>query len=137
LLAELSRNRLVSRVDNLLDNFVLRASSDQELDLDMNKIKLATFLKLCYESRDLISQIESEKRQLTKMSAKTSKVCSMISQNNSNDKLLELPETRKCLRLAGQKISSRLEEILNEYDDKINDCNMVIENMLLTMQTAR
>lgn len=119
LLAELERIRLVGRVDDLLDGFALKASSDQELDLDMDKSKMATFLKLCYESRDLINQIKAEKRQLNVMATRTT-----------------ILKSRKHLRRAGRQINARLGDICSEYDDKLNDCNMVIENMSLTMQTA-
>lgn len=134
LIAELERIRLVGRVDNLLDNFALRASADQELDLDMDKTKLATYLKLCYESRDLINQMEADKRQLTKM--KTTKFGNTIASKNTGEQFPVIPISRKRLRLAGQQINARLDEIFSEYSDKINDCKMVIENMSLTMQTV-
>jgi hypothetical protein len=138
MMAELGRKRLVDRVDNLLDDFALRASSEEELDLDMNKAKLATFLKLCYESRDLISLLRIEKRLLAKMGVKTSRRGYAMGPKGTDDGFLWItgtPRLRKGL-WAGKRINRRLIEISSEYDDKINDCSMIIENMSLTMQTA-
>ncbi|KAF2465717.1 uncharacterized protein BDR25DRAFT_306502 [Lindgomyces ingoldianus] len=119
LVVELERIRLADRVDDLLDRFVLKASSSQELDLDMDKKRMAAFLKLCYESRDLINQIHAEKRQLTAISKRTTFL-----------------KSRKHLQAAGRQIRARLSEICSEYDDKLGECNMVIENTSLTMQTS-
>lgn len=73
LIAELERNRIVQKVDRLIDDFTLRASLDLELDFNMNKTKMAIFLGLCYDSRDLINHMETEKRHLNRISAKSSK----------------------------------------------------------------
>src|SRR5436305_3098751 len=73
LVAELERIRLFGMVDNLLDNFALRAWADRELDLDMDKAKLSSFLKLCFESRDLMNQLQAVKKQLVKMTVETTK----------------------------------------------------------------
>ena len=134
LLAELERVRLFGMVDNLLDNFALRAWADRELDLDLDKAKLSSFLKLCFESRDLMNQLQAVKKQLVKMIAETTKFGELISQKSVDDLLA--PGFQKRLKCAGEQISSQLDEISTEFDDKINDCNMIINNMSLTMQTA-
>jgi hypothetical protein len=133
ILAEMERLRLVGMIENLLDNFTLRAWPVHELDLNMDKAKLSSFLKLCFESRDLMNQIQSVKKQLVKMAAETTKFGESISQKSAEDFLPPGFQTR--LKCAGGQIGSRLDEILNEFDDKINDCNMIIDNMSLTMQT--
>jgi hypothetical protein len=134
LLTELERIRLFGMVDNLLDNFALRAWAGRELDLDMDKAKLSSFLKLCFESRDLMNQLQAVKKQLVKMIAETTKFGELISQKSVDDLLaLGFPKRLKC---AGEQINSQLDGIQTEFDDKINDCNMIIDNMSLTMQTA-
>lgn len=41
------------------------------------------------------------------------------------------------LERAGKQIRERLQDIIFEFDDKINDCHLVKDNMSLTMQTVR
>ncbi|KAH8805504.1 hypothetical protein F5884DRAFT_679762 [Xylogone sp. PMI_703] len=132
LLAELERIRLFDQVDSLLDNFTFRAWAERELDLDTNKAKLTSFLKLCFDSRELIDQMQSVKKQLAKMITEITKFGeSLFQQPMNNSTVLEFER----LKLAGNQISSRLDEILSEFDDKIDNCNMIIDNMSLTMQT--
>ena len=134
LIAELERSRLIERVENLLDSFALRA--DNELDLNMDKTKMGAFLKLCYESRDLINQMKAVRRQSAKMVTQTARFGKSICPNRRKGQLPVVSRTQGTLRQAGQRINLRLNEISSEYDDRINDCNMVIDNMSLTMQTA-
>ena len=138
LLAQLERIRIVGMADKLMDKFVLRGlvdrGFDRELDLDMDQTRLSSFLKLCFESRDLRNQTQTVKKQLAKMAAETIKFGEMISQKDVED-LLSLGE-RKRLKSAGELIISQLSEITDEFDDKINDCKMIGDNMSLTMQTA-
>jgi hypothetical protein len=138
LLAQLERIRLVGMVDNLLDNFVLRGridrGFDRELDLDMDQTKLSSSLKLCFESRDLVNQIQAVKKQLAKMAAETIKFGELISKKCVEDMLSSDEEKR--LKSAGEQIVSQLSEISDEFDDKVNDCKMVVDNMSLAMQTA-
>ena len=86
LLAQLERIRIVGMADKLMDKFVLRGlvdrGFDRELDLDMDQTRLSSFLKLCFESRDLRNQIQTVKKQLAKMAAETIKFGEMISQKD-------------------------------------------------------
>ncbi|KAN0120384.1 hypothetical protein V8E51_002592 [Hyaloscypha variabilis] len=138
LLAQLERIRLVGMVDNLLDKFVLRGrvdrGFDRELDLDMDQTKLSSFLKLCFESRDLVNQIQAVKTQLAKMATETIKFGELISKKYVEDVLS--PDEEKRLKSAGEQIVSQLREISDEFDEKVNDCKMVVDNMSLTMQTV-
>lgn len=138
LLAQLERIRIVGMTDKLMDKFVLRGlvdrGFDRELDLDMDQTRLSSFLKLCFESRDLRNQTQTVKKQLAKMAAETIKFGEIISQKDAED-LLSLGE-RKRLKSAGELIDSQLSEITDEFDDKINDCKMIGDNMSLTMQTV-
>ncbi|KAE9363918.1 hypothetical protein N431DRAFT_550606 [Stipitochalara longipes BDJ] len=123
LLAQLERIRLVGMVDNLLDKFVLRG-----------RTKLSSFLKLCFESRDLMNQIQAVKKQLAKMATETIKFGELISNKCVEDILS--PDEEKRLKSAGEQIVSQLSEISDEFDEKVNDCKMVVDNMSLTMQTV-
>ncbi|KAL9112039.1 MAG: hypothetical protein Q9227_003659 [Pyrenula ochraceoflavens] len=135
LIAELERTRLVDRVDSLLDGFALKASSDRKLNLDMDESEMATFLETCYRSRELINQIKSEKRQLSAMARKTYKFKLYSNSTNEVTTFSAILKSQRDLRWPGCEIYARLCEINNEYEDKLNDCSMVIENMSLTMQT--
>lgn len=138
LLAQLERIRLVGAVDNLLDKFVLRGridhGFDRELDLDMDQTKLSSFLKLSFESRDLVNQLQAVKKQLAKMATETIKFGELISKKCVEDMLSSDEEKR--LKIAGEQIVSQLSEISDEFDEKVNDCKMVVDNMSLAMQTA-
>lgn len=182
-LAELERVRLSSMVESVLDRFELRAWRETELDLDMDKAKMASSLKLSFESRAIVNQMQMLKPQLTKMRAETARFAdSMLPKlemkegetlaknrdgdgiprkrlqptfsqeqlrwesetlaNNSDDegiptKQLQPTFSQEQLRRAGELIASRLDEISTEFDDKINECKTIIDNMSLTMQTVR
>jgi hypothetical protein len=127
MIAELERIRLNDQVEALLNGFALKAGSDQDLELDMTKEVTLTFLKSCFESRELLKQIKAARWQLKKMIARITQI-----------------ENKTCRGMiggtvsqAGQEIISRLQEIFIEYKDKIIDCEMVIDNMSMTMKTVR
>ncbi|KAK3684092.1 hypothetical protein B0T22DRAFT_269755 [Podospora appendiculata] len=150
LLFELERARLVEAVDRLLDSFALKGSSDSDLDLDMDKARMTEFLKLTYEARELANQILSVMRQLNTMVAAMLAVEESMSSASSdrstsgrvtfssavddtsprgepgpNQRADETSIAR--LKLAGRQIRARLEDISNEFDDKINACHMVTD----------
>lgn len=137
LVTELERIRLGERVDDLMDHFTLKASSAQELELDMDKTKMVAFLKLCYESRDLGNQIRAAKRQIDKMGT----CCGTSSKYKIAHKMLiidlALLNYEERVYWAGEQMRERLDEIHSEYDSKLDDCNTIVENMSLTMQTVR
>ncbi|KAK0614870.1 hypothetical protein B0T17DRAFT_497941 [Bombardia bombarda] len=170
LLFELERVRLGGAVEDLLDHFALKGSSDRELDLDMDKARMTTFLKSSYRSRELVNQVRAVKRQLDKMADSTraaerslASYQPQISQSspefssNYNDykpknyglslvhkgssSSMSFKGQRDEARLwkwerAGRQIRARLADVAYELDDKIMDCNMVTDNMSLTMQTV-
>lgn len=136
LITELERTRLVGRVDDLLDGFALKASSDQELDIGMDKSQMTTFLKMCFESRVLIHQIRAEKKQLNIMASRICKSEYPRASTSQSNRFSANMKFRRHFARAGRQITARLSEICSEYEDKLNECDMVIENMSLTMQTA-
>jgi hypothetical protein len=102
--------------------------------IDMDKAKLSSFLKLCFESRDLINQTQAVKKQLAKMVTETTKFGEPMSLKSVVDLLV--PGEAQRLKRAGEQIISQLDDISTEFDDKINYCSMIIANMSLAMQTV-
>ncbi|TPX16392.1 uncharacterized protein E0L32_004041 [Thyridium curvatum] len=122
--AEMERIRLQKDAERLLGRFALRASRDHDLDLDMSKAKMTEFLKMCYESRELISHILAFKLQAKKV----------IHSAEEMDKSERLAE--RWSPWAGVQIQTRLSDVLNELEGNIEDCRMIMDNMSLTMQTS-
>ncbi|GJC89563.1 hypothetical protein ColLi_12401 [Colletotrichum liriopes] len=93
-------------------------------------------LNLCLESRDLINQISAVKRQLLKLL----KEMDIVEQEMGS--LSPESQTRRDhmrgtrLSETGARMKNRIRDIMIEYDDKIDDCNMMICNTSLVMQTV-
>lgn len=138
---ELERARLEECVDELLDNFALKPSEDRALDLDMAKLEMVDYLKSCYRSRELGSQIGSLKRQLEKVADETKDIERMLSKKKKKKQkqkinVSSMPDYGDQLIQAGQRIKTRLGEMCDTLDNKADDCNIMIETMSLTMQTV-
>ncbi|KAI1864776.1 hypothetical protein JX265_008500 [Neoarthrinium moseri] len=146
--AELERKRLSERVEDTLDRFTLRTNSvsdspDRDLVmLDMNEEQMSDYLQLCYESQSLAKELKIVKRQLAKMvqfcddfkpssSAKHQTVLRSVDQEEilANENSIDVINVNKMLK-------ARILEIMDEYDDKIEECNMIMDNMSITMQTV-
>ncbi|WQF84115.1 Putative corA, transmembrane region [Colletotrichum destructivum] len=141
--AELERTRLVEMAENLLDVFALRSerlNSASKADpwspeSDADGKRTQEHLNLCMGSRDLVSHISAVKRQM----AKLLKEMSVVEREIESLRVDNMP--REHMREpglvdTGTKMRTRVEDILIEYDDKIDDCNMMICNMSLAMQTV-
>ncbi|KAK7926923.1 hypothetical protein PG985_003921 [Apiospora marii] len=118
---ELERARLEECVDQLIDDFALNSTEIRPLDLNMGTNEMVTYLKKCYRSRDLGNEINTFKRQLKKLIDETA--------------AFDEQQEQQQLKYAGHQIKKRLEEMCDILDDKIDSCNVTIENMSLTMQT--
>jgi len=132
MLAELERVKLSKMVEKQLEQFTLRAYADSEsgLGLNIDKAKLTGFLQLCWESRDLINQIRATATQITKTAARTPKLGGPLSRHHGET-------DNNDVELAGEQIRIRLDEIACELQDKSQECQLIIDNMSLTMQTVR
>ncbi|GKT86046.1 hypothetical protein Ct61P_03896 [Colletotrichum tofieldiae] len=142
--AELERTRLVETVEALVDNFALRSEPSNSVpnadswsfDSESKGKMAQQHLNLCLESRDLINQISAVKRQLLKLL----KEMDIVEQEMGS--LSPESQTRRDhmrgtrLSETGARMRNRIRDILIEYDDKIDDCNMMICNTSLVMQTA-
>ncbi|KAK8127361.1 hypothetical protein PG984_008469 [Apiospora sp. TS-2023a] len=122
---ELERERLEECVDQLLDDFALNSTEISPLELNMEKKEMVSYLKKCYRSRELGNEINSMKRQLRKL----------VDETTAFDGEVATRPKHQQLKRAGHRIKARLDEMCDILDDKIDSCNVTIENMSLTMQT--
>jgi len=142
--AEAERVRLSGAIDEILNEFSLqssRADSGDLLDLTTElKPKLMSFLQMSYQSQDLSNVMKSTRQQVIKMVSEADKGTTAATgwKSKGADIQVKSPsaEAAAQIKLTGERIRVRLKEILNEYDEKINECGMVVTNMSLTMQTV-
>ncbi|KAK6070265.1 hypothetical protein SCUP515_08485 [Seiridium cupressi] len=146
--AELERKRLSERVEDTLDRFTLRTSSVSDLPdqnfgmLDMNEEQMGEYLQLCYQSQSLAKEFKTVKRQLAKMvqfcndfnPSSSSKNQSVLRTMDSGVVLDD--EDGEDVMNVNRMLKERILEIMGEYDDKIEECDMVVDNMSITMQTT-
>ncbi|KAK8052208.1 hypothetical protein PG993_003593 [Apiospora rasikravindrae] len=137
---ELERARLEECVDQLTDDFALNSSEIRPLDLNMGSTEMVGYLQKCYRSRELGSEINSLKRQLKKVIDETAMFDETYGAVVEKDKSSEAYEAKEGhdyqhVKFAGRRIRSRVEEMCDILDDKIDSCNVTIDNMSLTMQT--
>ncbi|OLN96286.1 hypothetical protein CCHL11_04449 [Colletotrichum chlorophyti] len=135
--AELERDRLVKAVEKLIDRFTLRsdrlenATWSPESDLDGKQTQ--EHLSLCLQSRSLMDHIRSVKRQLNKLLREIDEVNEELASLSAAN---QLPADLASLTSVGKKMKRRVQDIMIEYDDKIDDCNMMLCNTSLAMQTV-
>ncbi|KAF7557368.1 hypothetical protein G7Z17_g684 [Cylindrodendrum hubeiense] len=143
ILAELERKRLTELVEYTLDRFTLRAggtstgASEHVDTLHMSEQQMGEYLELCYESQNLAKEFKAVKRQLSKMT----QFCDDISfpglcPRITHDEMITTETIQEGLANIGTKIKKRTIEIMDEYDNKIDECGMVMDNTSITMQTA-
>lgn len=135
---ELERKRLEECIDQLLDNFALKPSEDDVLNLNMSASELTDYLKSCYRSQELQNQIGAFKKQLRKLHRETSRFERSISVRLRRTGPLsqQHAQPRPQVVSAGLKIKSRIEEMCDILDDKANECKGAIDNTSITMQTV-
>lgn len=138
--AELERKRLVEAVENILDNFVLQSdhleTTQWDPDTGMDAQETHNYLSLCLKSRHLVGHIGAVKRQLSKLIAEIDEVVEDFKSLGPADRREGDLERQQTVAGVGRKMKKRLEDIIREYDDKIDECNMVICNTSLAMQTV-
>ncbi|KAK8042860.1 hypothetical protein PG994_013343 [Apiospora phragmitis] len=122
---ELERARIEECVDQLTDDFAFNSTEIRPLDLNMGSNDMISYLKKCYRSRELGNEINALKRQLKKL----------IDETVAFDEGFAEQQEQQQLKRAGHRIKGRLEEMYDILDDKIDSCNVTIDNMSLTMQT--
>ena len=141
LFVELERERLVDAVDNLMDKFTLRSDIlegrywNRQLSMESSRIK--ENLQLCLQSHHLIDQMSSVKRQLKKLMGSVGEFNRWVDKTGPADiPPLADQEDRDHLAQIGAKISTRVQDIMDEYNDKMDECRTIEESLSLAMQTV-
>ncbi len=142
---ELERKRLSERMEDTLDSFTLRTSptsdspNENSVALNMSEEQMGEYLQLCYQSQSLAKEFKSVKRQLAKMVQFCDEfdavMCKSFRCAEESHTALN-HEERENIMDTNEMIKRRTLEIMDEYDDKIDECDMVLENMSITMQTV-
>ncbi|OHW97769.1 hypothetical protein CSPAE12_03531 [Colletotrichum incanum] len=142
--AELERTRLVEMVEVLVDKFALRSEPSNSapnadfwsFDSELKGRMAQQHLNLCLESRDLINHISAVKRQLLKL-LKEMDIVEQEMESLSPENQMPRDHMRGTrLFETGARMKNRIRDIMIEYDDRIDDCNMMICNTSLVMQTV-
>lgn len=143
LFVELERERLVDAVDDLMDKFTLRSDIlegrywNKQLSMESSRIK--ENLQLCLQSHHLIDQMSSVKRQLKKLIGSVGEFNRWVDKTGPAEISSPLvdQEDRDHLAQIGAKISMRVQDIIDEYNDKMDECKTIEESLSLAMQTVR
>ncbi|KAI1373025.1 hypothetical protein F4677DRAFT_430786 [Hypoxylon crocopeplum] len=137
--AELERRRLVSMADQLLDGFTLRSehleNGKWDPSTDMSSDKAQECLALCVQSRNLIDHMRAVKRQLLKLLVEIDEFGNHFASHKSEAHHNHSNKVRR-FKKAGFQMKKRLQDTINEYDDKMDECNMIVGNTTLAMQTV-
>ena len=143
--AELERERLLNRVEGLVDRFLLRTEAlcnetrSWRQILNCQGEKTSDLLQLYNDSRNLVKGLGAVKVQLSKMIDHIQELESFRGQNphdeKSENRMLKVErQRRRRIKQIGGRIRERLLEISEEYDRKIDDCRMVMEDLTVTTQ---
>ncbi|KAK1752027.1 hypothetical protein QBC47DRAFT_389479 [Echria macrotheca] len=123
ILTELERKRLVNLAEDLVDKFTVNSDTLENQSWSLNTLKMQESLAICVRSRSLMDQIRSIKRQLARVLDEL--------------KLIEQEEWISAQALEmGMLVKQKVVDALDELDDKIDECNMMAENLSLAMQTV-
>ncbi|KAH6885429.1 hypothetical protein B0T10DRAFT_492693 [Thelonectria olida] len=139
--AELERKRLTGLLEDTLDRFTLRTGDFSALDgrlqnsLHMSDSQMHEYLEICYESQNIGREFKCVKRQLSKMAQFCDDLNTM--EISSKKFIQSIPTTRERQEMINfnLKIKQRTLEIVDEYDNKVDTCGMVLDNTSITMQT--
>ncbi|KAK4447304.1 hypothetical protein QBC34DRAFT_409826 [Podospora aff. communis PSN243] len=141
--AELERERLIAAVDALVDKFALTSSITEQAKWDPTSTQIRDYFTTCIQSRNLADQVKAVKRQLVPFIEELA-----VLENQFHEELKyvrvgvdnDMAEAGKQRLLnaleTGQRIRRRLSDISVEYDDKIDECEMMAQNLPLAMQTV-
>ena len=153
--AELERNRHVPIVETTIDELETRIfeldfqSSDMEGMPDSeakkrNQAKRSAWLDTTYLKNGLVSwstqlakirQHADELKETVFKPRMDEKGENCLQDTDRSFMVQQEPETsHERLRRVGDKINSRIQGIIDEYDDKIRDCTMRVEGMAMATQ---
>lgn len=142
ILAELERKRLSELLEDTLDRFTLRAGGTSHVGdghmgmLHMSEEQMGEYLELCYESQNLSKEFKRVKRQLAKMIQSCDDLRASLRGPRAKDDAGSAEAIPDGLEDISIRIKNRTLEIIDEYDNKIDECGMVLDNTSITMQTV-
>lgn len=129
---ELERERLISTAEHLADQFTLGSDVLENRSWDPNNPKIQSYLEICLRSRTLVDHMRAVKRQLAKVILEIDELdrsWQAVAQGQDD-------EMRQGLIKTGQQMKQRILDMLDEYDDKIDECKKMAQNLSLVMQTV-
>jgi hypothetical protein len=141
---ELERERLLDSVEEVVDRFLLRTEAlgsktrswGQMLNCQGEKI--GDLLQLYNDSRNLAKGLGDVKSQLLKLLEHIQELESFPRSSNHcggvANQVPEIDEQKRRIKQTGSRMRERLLEISEEYDRKIDDCKMVMEDLTVTTQ---
>lgn len=137
---ELERARLVETVEDLLDDFTLRSEKLEthpwSPDADTDGSKAQQHLSLCVQSQSLMDQMRMAKRQLAKFSKEIGIITTELESLSGVEYIYKSEPRAAEVAKVGENMKKRVDDIMIEYDDKIDECQMMICNTSLAMQTV-
>ncbi|KAK3322803.1 hypothetical protein B0H66DRAFT_215041 [Apodospora peruviana] len=159
---ELDRARLISHADSLADEFTLGADvlSSEETPWDPStakeNLKMQRYLRVCLRSRTLADYMGTAKRQLSKVLAEldelellwtttpTAAAAAPVPAGDDEDYLNDKrrdsndkgKEEEDDLIATGKQMKQRIRDIMDEYDDRMDECGRMAQNLSLAMQTG-
>jgi hypothetical protein len=142
---ELDRERLIGMAECLADKFTLGSDILENKSWESTNPKMQGYLEVCLRSRTLIDYIRAVKRQLTKVLVEIDELEKLWRQSkhtrsndNANPKAEKEKRQRKITGMleTGEKMKQRIREMLDEYDDKIDECKKMAQNLSLAMQSG-
>lgn len=141
LFVELERKRLVNLANTLIDRFTLKSRHLEKglwnTSTAMDAEKAEENLKLCFQSRELVGYLRAVKQQLHKFLAEIEALDSYLMLGVADYKGPKKQTSRRDRLLdAGQQMKERIQDIMIEYDDKMDECDMLVGNTSLAMQTV-
>ncbi|KAI2613200.1 uncharacterized protein GGS25DRAFT_478935 [Hypoxylon fragiforme] len=141
--AELERERLVENAEGLVDGFALTSNRFEneawDASVHMSNEKTQGYLRLCAQSRNITDQIRAVKRQTLKLMGEIDEFNDYFASHKGEAYSGGADNSSKKarhFRKAGAQMKKRLQDIINEYDDKVDECNMIVGNTTLAMQTV-
>jgi hypothetical protein len=142
---ELERERLLSSVEALVDRFLLRTEAISNETRSWRQVlncqgeKISDILRLYNDSRNLVNGLGALKAQLLKMIEHTQELENFHGPNSvgegfrNRERNVEKERERQ-IKQTGCRMRERLLDISEEYDRKIDDCRMVMEDLTVTSQ---
>lgn len=148
-LAELERDCLLSRAEQLLDKFVHRTEALRNETRGLARVlnsrgdKPADILDLYDDSRDLMKRFQEVQKKLYKMTDHIQEFQTIRERSRSDNSIVRVSSEekprlqnnrRRRLKQIGLRMKERLFEIIEEYDSKIEDCKIVLQDLTVTTQ---